>query len=249
MMDTNKPIVSILILTYNRLPLSEVYIPKLLANIGSIPYEVLIWDNGSADGTYDWLCDYKLCDNRILEVVGSETNIGMEAINNLASISSGKYILKVDDDVDVPRNFAERLVRAYEQVNDPKLLFLGWDMFWGQNTFATRSGRKLYKDPQGRTVEIGHKEQVLIHFNPKNWMVNGVCRLSPKNKFLEIGGHPKGIIYGVDSIVSEAAAKYGYYIGYMHAHDLVKHCGSRDSQEYRRLKTRELKKANAPLHV
>lgn len=244
-----KPIVSILILTYNRIQLSEAYIPKILDNIGDINHEVLVWDNGSADGTYDWLCDYKLCDNRIVEVVGSETNIGMEAINNLASMAQGKYILKVDDDIEVPYSFAERLVQAYEHVDDPKLIFLGWDMCWGQNTFATRSGRKLYKEPQGKTIDIGNKEQVLIHFDAKRWMVNGVCRLSPKDKFLEIGGHPKGIIYGVDSAVSESAAKHGYYIGYLHAKELVKHCGFKDSHEYRRLKTRELKKANAPLHV
>lgn len=241
--------VSILILTYNRLSLSETYIPKILDNIGDIPYEVLIWDNGSADGTYDWLCDYKLCDNRIVEVIGSETNIGMEAINNLASMAHGKFIIKVDDDVEVPKRFAERLVNAYEQVNEPHLLFLSWDMGWTNGTFATRSGLSMYKGNRGRTRIVNKTDKVIITYDPNRWMVNGACRLSPRDKFLAIGGHPQGMIYGIDKRMSEIAAEHGYYVGFLHSKDLVQHRGGKDSPAYRQFKNKELRKAKGNLHL
>ena len=148
------PKVSILILTYNRLDISSLYIPRIINNIGDISNEVLIWDNGSTDGSFDWAYSYGQADTRVTEVISSEINIGMEAINHLAVKATGQFILKLDDDLEVPKNFARRLVDAYEQVNEEKLLFLSWDMNWSKKTFATRSGLKLYKKPLGKTIKI-----------------------------------------------------------------------------------------------
>ena len=48
------PIVSILVLTFNRVEMSSRYIPAILDRAGDIPVEMLVWDNGSEDGSYDW---------------------------------------------------------------------------------------------------------------------------------------------------------------------------------------------------
>jgi len=244
------PTVSILILTYNRLEISSKYIPRILDNIGNIPNEVLIWDNESHDGTYDWLSTYKRADPRITRVFGNEKNIGVEAINHLAEVGSGKFIIKLDDDIKVPKNFAIRMVEAFEKVAEDKLLFLSWDMNWeGGKTFATRSGMKLYKDPLGKIVGVNSKERVLINFDISKWLINGACRLSPRDKFLEIGGHPKGVIYGVDYLVSKQAAKNGYWGGYFNSPDLVIHKGVNEELPYRKFKDKELEKHGAPKHV
>ena len=211
---------------------------------------MFIWDNCSNDGTYDWLEEYAKSDPRITKVFGCDQNLGVEAINTMAEQATSKYILKVDDDVVVPASFVERLLRAYEAVGDNRLLFLGWDMAWHTKTFATRSGMWLYSRQQGKIVDVpGGK--VLITFDPEKWMVNGVCRLSTRDDFLKIGGHPKGIKYGVDSIVSKHAAKAGYWIGYYQSNDnsVILHCGNRDSMEYRAMKNKELHKTRSPLHV
>lgn len=245
-----EPDVSLLILTHNRIKLSQKYIPKILDNIGSINYEVLIWDNGSTDGTYDWLLEYGVADCRVTQVLGSEQNFGMEAINFLAQEASGKYLLKVDDDVEVPKKFAQRLLAAFLEANEPKLLFLGYDMSWnsGKTTFATRSGMGLYKEPHGRILSTS-AGRVLVSYNPGRWMVNGVCRLSSRKAFLDLGGHPSGVIYGVDYLMSRRAAEAGYWVGFLNSSDLVMHCGTVDTVEHRKMKNRELKKAGSPLHV
>lgn len=244
------PKLSILILTYNRLPLSMLCIPQILDNIGDIDYEVLIWDNCSNDGTLDWLIEFGKADYRVTEVYAHGENIGVEAINYLAEEAKGKYLLKIDDDVHVPRNFAQRLVDTYEEINEEKLVFLGWDMEWSRNTFATRSGLRLYKKPLGKIIYMKDRpEKILINFFPGRWLINGVCRLSPKDKFLEIGGHPKGGVYGVDKKVSERAQEHGYWTGFLHTKDPIKHLGIHDSDKYRKAKNRALKKIGAPLHV
>ncbi len=249
------PVVSILILTFNRMHMSSEYIPAIIDSIGPISHEVLIWDNGSTDGSYDWLYTYSQADCRITKIFGHHKNIGMEAINNLAEEATGKYILKVDDDVIVPRKFAQRIVGAYEKVNEPKLLFLGWDIPWGGgpraggNTFATRSGMKQYSRDLGKVVALPGRERVLINFNPRMWMINGVCRLSPRKTFLEIGGHPKGIVYGVDKHISKRASKHGYWIGFYNTPDLVDHRGLGETEAYRKMKDRELARVGSPRHV
>ena len=249
------PDVSILVLTYNRVQLSSQYIPRLLTQAGNISVEMLIWDNGSNDGSYDWAYTFGQADCRVAKVIGHHKNIGMEALNCLAEAAKGKYIIKVDDDVDVPLRYAERLVRAFETVDEEKLLFLGWDMPWprgpksGGDTFATRSGMNLYKGINGKIVRVNNKDSVLIHYNPSNWMINGVCRLSPRDKFLEIGGHPKGIIYGVDKHISVRAAEHGYWIGYVTSPDLVYHRSGDDTPAYRAMKDAELHRVNSPKDV
>jgi glycosyltransferase involved in cell wall biosynthesis len=244
-----KPLVSILILTYNRVAFSSQYIPLLVNRVGNIDFEVLIWDNGSEDGSFDWVASYGQADARVSEVVGYDKNIGMEAINHLAKKAKGKYILKVDDDIEVPNNFGKRLVCAYEEVNEDKLLFLGWDMKWGEKTFATRSGLKLYKPPKGKIINLANRSRVFINFDPSMWMINGVCRLCLREKFLEIGGHPKGIVYGVDKHISRRAAEHGYWTAYLSAHDLVMHRGLTDDPNYRKMKNKQLKKFGSPLDV
>lgn len=242
------PTVSILILTCNRVDLSQECIPKILENIGKVDCEILIWDNCSNDGTYDWLEDYKYTDTRIKSVFSNDVNIGVEAINFLAEQATGEYIIKVDDDVCPPENFANRMIDAYKYANEPKILFLSWDMGWRGKTFATRSGMKLYNEPRGRIINTP-EGRVLISLHPDRWMVNGVLRLSKREDFLKHGRHPIGVIYGVDHVVSKQAAKAGFYVGFLNNDDLVVHLGGKDTVEMRKLKDSELNRTNSPRHV
>ena len=249
------PKVSILVLTYNRVKLSSQYIPMLLTRVGNIDAEILIWDNCSSDESYEWACRFKESNPRVSKVYQGAANIGMEAFNKLAEEASGDYIIKVDDDIEVPNGYAERLVWAYEKVNEPKLLFLGWDMPWprtprsGGDTFATRSGMRLYRGDLGKEVHVSKSERVLIHYHPDKWMMNGACRLSPRKQFLEIGGHPEGIVYGVDRHVSIRAAQHGYWIGYFNSPMYIYHRGVVDTPEYRAMKDRELRRVDSPKDV
>lgn len=240
--------VSILILTFNRIKLTEKFVPKIIDRIGDIEYEVLIWDNGSEDGTYDWLENFGLADCRVTGVYGSEQNFGVEAINFLAEKATGEFILKIDDDIFPPANFAQRMVSAFTEVNEPKLAYLAWDMPWTSASFARRSGMKLYTEPLGKRVHVKDGE-VLISFETSPWLVNGACRLSPRALFLELGGHPKDIPYGVDYLVTKKAKKHGYWIGFYSPADLIQHMGKSDSAAYRKMKDDLLEKHGAPKHV
>lgn len=240
-------LVSILIATFNRFKTTSLYLPGILDKIGNIEHEVLIWDNASKDGTFDWLLEQQKIYPNIKDILYSDKNIGMEAFNYLAKESRGKYILKVDDDITVPINFVDRLVEAFEFINDEKLAYLGWDMVWKDRTFATRSGLNVYKD-WGKIVTFDQESSVYISYEPQKWMINGVCRLCLKDTFFKLGGHPEGALYGVDHFVSSQAKACGYWTGFFSPKDLVEHHGE-DNAEYRRFKDIELRKMKAPKHV
>jgi len=243
------PVVSILVTTFNRVDLSSIYVPKLLNRAGNIPVELLIWDNGSYDGSFDWAYTFGTADCRVTEVIGHSKNIGVEATTHLAKRARGKYIIKVDDDIEVPSDYAVRLVNAYERVPNDRLLFISWDMPWTNGTFAKRSGMSLYKPPNGDRFNLPNKERLLVSYRLNKWLINGACRFSPRDKFLEIGGHPKGIIYGVDEKVSKIAHEHGYYGGYLSTQDLITHRGCTDTPAYRQMKNNELARIGSPLHV
>jgi len=243
------PEVSILVITFNRVELSAQYIPMFLERAGNVNTELLIWDNGSIDGSFDWGYTYSKADCRVHKVVGSNKNIGVEATTHLAKIARGKYIIKLDDDIEVPNRYAERLVSAYKQLQNDKVLFISWDMPWTDNTFAKRSGMSLYKPPNGEIVNLLDHSRLLISHRLDRWLINGACRFSPRDKFLEIGGHPKGIIYGVDEKISKIAHNHGYHGAYLSTKDLIMHRGTIDTPAYRRMKNNELARIGSPLHV
>jgi GT2 family glycosyltransferase len=229
-------VLSILMLTYNRFELSSSCIPKIVENIGDIDVEILIWDNGSTDGTYDWLYNYARINPRITKVFSSEKNWGLEAINFLAKEAVGKYIIKVDDDVWIPYGFAAKLVKAYETLSEPKLAYLAYDIQWGGKTYATRSGVGLFQKDAGRTVELPQGDKVLITYHPEKFTLASMCRLSLRKTFLELGGHPPGIVYGIDYPVSCTAARAGMYTGFLTGNKVLEHLGFRDKSAYRKMK-------------
>lgn len=242
--------VTIGVCTFNRLPITAKYLPSIVERVGDIDAEIIIWDNFSNDGTFDWLWEWSKSIPQEIKIVGSTCNLGMEAFNRIAAMGEGQYFLKIDDDLEVPRNFAQRLVRAHKLIDDEKLLYLSWDLQWaGTASFALRSGTQMYRDDRGYQAKIKGGTGLITNWGHK-WLVNGACRLSPRDKFLQCGGHPKGALYGIDFRVSKAAYKHGYRVGFWHVPgELIIHCEEPDAPGYRQFKDRELRKNKGPRHV
>ena len=235
--------VTIGIITYNRLELSKQAIPNIISNIGDVDAEVIIWDNNSTDGTVTWLYELADSDKRI-SVIPATKNIGVEAFNDISVISEGEFLLKVDNDILVPNAFAEQLVDIYEYIDDEKLAYLGWDLKWKKDkTFALRrEGWHYFRPPNGRIEKYTPNIDVFICEKVHDYFMNGSCRLSKKDTFRKIGGHPKGIKYGADKLISKSAYDQGYSLGYVVTDEVCVHIGHTDTEEYRKFKDEELRK-------
>jgi len=113
-------------LTYNRLEYTKLALPALLADPAE-EFVLTIWDNGSTDGTPDYL--KTICDRRIVEMVFSEKNLGQACVTDkIWSETDAELVGKVDNDCLVTAGWTRILAKAHEDL--PQLGVVGcWHFF------------------------------------------------------------------------------------------------------------------------
>lgn len=107
------PSLSVLIPVRNE----EKNIDRLLGSLASLTYhnaEILVYDDGSTDGSAQLIRGYEALDSRVRYIAGTELPPGWtgknRACHNLAMAASGDYFLFLDADVTVGYDFLRRAV-------------------------------------------------------------------------------------------------------------------------------------------
>ncbi|MDR4508971.1 MAG: glycosyltransferase [Candidatus Brocadiaceae bacterium] len=116
------PLVSIIILTCNALEYTRMCI-KSIQNHTIHPYEIIFVDNGSTDGTIDFL--EKIIDqNTNYKLIKNNENKGFSAGNNLGiAAAKGTYVMLLNNDVLVSDYWLRSMVRCIEK--DEKIGMVG----------------------------------------------------------------------------------------------------------------------------
>lgn len=117
-----EPIVSVCISTYNRVELLKLAIESVFSQTYAC-WELLICDDGSTDGTFDYVSTLK--DSRI-RYIHHPQNIGKS--NNMRSgfeVARGEYFVKFDDDDRLTPEFLAQTVTVLK--NFPDIDFVGTD--------------------------------------------------------------------------------------------------------------------------
>jgi len=120
--------VSVITRVHNNREITKRCIESIQKNTRNIEYEHIVIDNGSTDGTAEYLrgLDFILISN--------EKNAGCAAaLNQGIEKASGEYVCNVDNDVVVSENWLEPLVETAEQIHDAGIVSPG-----------TREGRLDY---------------------------------------------------------------------------------------------------------
>jgi teichuronic acid biosynthesis glycosyltransferase TuaG len=106
----SRPLVSVVMPTYNRRALLEASIDSVLAQILD-DFELVIVDDASTDGTAEVLAREARKDPRI-RVMRAAVNGGCDAARNLAMSSArGRYLAFLDDDLFLPERLERAVVR------------------------------------------------------------------------------------------------------------------------------------------
>src|SRR5262249_5606155 len=102
---------SVVIVTYNNLSLTRLCLESLFRNTDHPNYEVIVVDNDSSDDTQSYLV--KLSERyENLKIILNETNLGFAKANNQGiRLSSGDYIVLLNNDTIVPRGWLSRLLK------------------------------------------------------------------------------------------------------------------------------------------
>lgn len=113
-------LVSIIIVTYNTLQMTQECIESVIEKTHDVEYEIILVDNASSDGSKE--CFER--DNRI-KYIYSEENLGFGRANNLGyQYSSGKYIFLLNSDTLLINNAVFDFVQ-YMKTSDDDLGCLG----------------------------------------------------------------------------------------------------------------------------
>jgi len=113
--DPDLPLVSIICITYNQVRYIEQTLDSMLAQRTTFPFEVLVGDDCSTDGTADIIAEYAARDPRIVAVL-RQANIGPNPnFEDLARRARGRFVAVCEgDDYWVDRQKLQKQVDFFE---------------------------------------------------------------------------------------------------------------------------------------
>lgn len=219
--------VSLMLTTYNRLDLTKRMLSSLFETTTS-PFRLIIVDNGSIDGTVDWLKampqDHINC--RSYDFHFNKNNLGIASGRNLGLQIAGKYgdrfLGCLDNDVEMPVGWLEKCINIIKAI--PRMS-IGVNMEDARYPLITQNGQKFQLKGQGN--------------------LGSACMIFGKELHEKIG-----YFYGYENFYGEEDADWGFRarqvgwrLGYLEENG--KHFGvaELDSGEYREFKD-ECRKKN-----
>ncbi len=177
-LHTDSSLVSIVILTCNQLEYTKLCVDSL-KRYTSHPYELIFVDNGSDDGTPEYL--KTIAGAKVIE---NAENLGFpKACNQGIEVATGDYILLLNNDVILTDQWLERLVACAN--SDAKIGIVG-------PMTNNISGQQRDEHVQYSSIEEMHHYAQLFHEkNRGNWLdcprIVGFCMLVKREVVEKIG--------------------------------------------------------------
>lgn len=109
------PTASLVIPVYNNLTFTEKCLDSIYRSSIQAPFEIIVVNNGSVDGTGAWIESYKE-ERGNLKVIHMPENVGFgKAINIGVQHSKGKYVVFLNNDTLVTKNWLDNIIAAFEK--------------------------------------------------------------------------------------------------------------------------------------
>jgi len=171
---TTEATIAIVVLTCGRVHLLRQCVENVLGRTSPATREIVIWDNGSTDGTAGYL--KALTDPRI-RVVRHERNIGLNAYAEAFALTSADYLVELDDDViDAPARWDATLLAAFREL--PEMGFLSTGLVDDPHDAAAHLMHHVHS--YTTVEELGHR----LLLGP----VGGHCAMTSRELYDLVGG-------------------------------------------------------------
>jgi GT2 family glycosyltransferase len=110
-----RPKVSIVIPMFNALVYTQRCLESIQSSPTSIPFEIILVNNGSTDDTRNWIESYRK-DRPNIRLISHETNLGFGAgVNTGIRESAGDYIVILNNDTVVTPQWLDRMLSVFPQ--------------------------------------------------------------------------------------------------------------------------------------
>lgn len=195
--------IAIIVLTHNRCDLLRRCVEDVLLRTSEKTREIVIWDNGSDDGTGEYL--EALTDPRI-KVVRSPENIGMNAYARAFALATQDYLIELDDDViEAPPRWDETLLEAFLRL--PQVGYLAASLVDDPNDAASRYLKYLREERNAFTRR--ELNGVAILEGP----TGGSCTMTSRELYDRVGGFKqstKFVYWREDAAYVKGLKRLGY---------------------------------------
>lgn len=171
------PEVSMILVTWNRVRMLREGLASLLETTHGDNSEVIVWNNGSDDGTKEYLDEIAVTHPQV-RVIHHPENVGLNAVALGVKLARGYYIVELDDDVvHFPEDWLAKLLHAFKKV--PQIGYMAANVV--QDEFT--NGEKDV--PQSYTV-VDHDGVVLEHGVTWGW-----CTMTSLDVLCRVGNFPR----------------------------------------------------------
>ncbi|MEX0746105.1 MAG: glycosyltransferase [Phycisphaeraceae bacterium] len=194
--------ISIILVTYNRLHLLRSCVEQVLSRTSDATTQIVIWNNASTDGTRAYLD--ALTDPR-LEIVHHEQNIGTNAFARAFARAREAYFIELDDDIlDAPQDWDRLMLDAYRRSTD--MGYLAADVI---------------EDGKSVAAEIRYRRDAHLYTQRNDNGVNlldgptgGWCTMTSRAVYEQVGGFredPRFTFWHEDGAYARAVQGAGYH--------------------------------------
>jgi GT2 family glycosyltransferase len=235
--------VSFIVPLYNCLPLTQAMVESLQATLpAGLEHEILLVDDGSTDGTRDWIAGL----GAPFRVLLNERNSGYAASNNRgAAAATGELLLLLNNDLVLQPGWLEPMLALHRRLGSAA----------GVVGNVQREVRSDRIDHAGIFINLKGKPEHLRE-EPHGWRelftrvhysdaVTGACLLVKRSLWNEIGGFDEGFVNGCEDVDLCLRAKAAGNLTAVALGSVVRHHVSsasgrkdRDEQNTRRLTLR-----------
>ena len=106
------PLISIVVLTYNNLVYNKICVDSILSKTIYPNFELILVDNGSTDGTKEWLHEVEQKQLPNVKIIFIEENVGFAAGNNIGiKETKGEYVVLLNNDTCVTNGWLSGMVK------------------------------------------------------------------------------------------------------------------------------------------
>ena len=209
--------VAIVVITHNRLHLLRQCVENVLLRTSEATREIVVWDNGSTDGTAEYLDSL---DDPRFRIVHHPENIGQNAYARAIPLTSAAHFIELDDDVvEAPEAWDRAMLDAFSRL--PEIGFLqakladdgfspGADLFYRQ-----KAGLYQPREVNGVTILVGGP-------------VGGGCTITSRELYDRVGGfrqNRKMVFWHEDAAYIEDIEKLGFGKAILDSVTVVHHGG------------------------